>query len=664
MGIISNNNFTDKDLKAVNNIKAIAIDMINEAKSGHPGIVLSAAPIIYTLYANHLVFDPKNDKWVNRDRFVMSAGHGSALLYATLFMSGFDLTLEDLKNFRRLSSKTPGHPELNKTPGVDFTTGPLGQGFAGAVGMAIAEAFLNNRYTYGKNKSLIDHYTYCLCGDGDIMEGITSEAASIAGNLGLGKLIVLYDSNNVTLDGDTKVTLTENVLNKFKAMNWDTGIVPNGNDLNAINNAIEKAKKKTDKPSIIEIKTIIGDGTSLAGTNKVHGAPLSDEEIKALKEKLEIRDIPYTVIGEAIENMQARIKERNEKIIDKYNDLYKFSNKKLSNFKEEFSYLLENNKFEIDKDIALEAEDIENKAGREIAHSVINDLAENNLIMTLSADLSSSTKVFIDSDKLFTKAERNNRNIALGVREHAMASIANGIATNGIKVYTSTFLTFSDYLKPAIRMSALMNLPVTYIFTHDTVLVGEDGPTHEPIEQLVGLRSIPNFDVYRPNDANEIVGSFKTSITNERPSAIVISKEKVETKEITSINSVANGAYIVKDFTIIDGVIISTGKELDIALDVSKKLEEKGIKLRVVSMPSMELFEEQDEKYKNEILPKNVKKIVIEFSSSYSWYKYATSEDLMFNVNTFGTSAKKDEIIKEYNLSAEYILERISSVYK
>lgn len=659
MLIISNNNFNENDYKAVNNIKALGLDMINEAQSGHPGIVLSAAPIIYTLYANHLNINPKDDKWVNRDRFVMSSGHGSALLYATLYMAGFDLSLEDLKSFRKINSKTPGHPELNVTPGVDFSTGPLGQGISSAVGMAIAEKYLNNRYTYGKNKSLIDHYTYCLCGDGDIMEGVTSEACSIAGNLGLGKLIVLYDSNNMTLDRDTKETLKENVLLKFKAMNWDTHLVTNGNDLEAINEAITKAKKRLDKPSIIEVKTILGEGSVNENTPKAHGKALDKDDLLKLKEKLGIRDVPFTVIGDAINNMQEKINSRCEKVYDKYQELYKFKNKKLSAFKEEFTNYLENKCFEIDKSFSVLPEETDNKQLREISNVVINNMASNNIFMTISADLATSTKLFIDSDKIFGNNNLSSRNIAVGVREHASAAIANGISSEGIRVFVSTFLSFSDYLKPALRMSALMNLPVTYIFTHDSILIGQDGPTHEPVEQLVGLRSIPNVTLYRPNDANELIGSYKSVVSNKGCSIIVVSKDYVKTKLETSINDVNKGAYIVKDFEIIDGIIISTGSELDLALEASKRLEEFGKKLRIVSMPSNKLFEEQSDKYKNEVLPKNVKKIVIEFASSYSWYKYCNNESLMFNVNSFGKSASPDEIIKEYKLDIENIVEEI-----
>ena len=664
MGIIQlSNKMTDLDYKTVNNIKALAIDMINEAQSGHPGIALSCAPILYTLYAKHLVFDPKNDKWINRDRFVMSAGHGSSVLYSTLFMSGFNLTIDDLRAFRSINSKAPGHPVLDKTPGVDFSTGPLGQGIASAVGMAIAERFLNKRYSYTKKNSLIDHYTYCLCGDGDLMEGVSYEACSMAGLLGLGKLIVLYDSNNMTLDGPKETSSNEKVLERFRAMNWDVYQV-NGNDLNAIDTAISKAKSRKDKPSLIEVKTILGLGSKLENTNLVHGKPLEEDDITLLKEKLEIRDIPFTVVSECYNKMTEEVLERNYKVIDKYNSLYEFKNKKISNFKDEFENL-KNNDFKMNIDFSLNKEDTEEQKGIVISKKMLEKIITNeNLVLNASADVFTSCNTYIESMGDFTK-NSCGRNIHMGVREHAMGAILNGITACGIRCFGSCFLTFSDYLKPAIRSAALMKLPVIYIFTHDTLMNGQDGSSHIPVEQLVSLRSIPNVVVYRPCDANEIIGSYKSAINDlEHVSILIISKEKLNTLENTSINSVSKGAYILKDNTDLDACIISTGSEVETALYVAKRLEELGKKIRVVSMPSIEKFSMQDKKYLYDVLPKNCKRYVIEYSSSYSWYKFITNPSNMFTIDTFGKSGKKDDLLKEYKLDKDSILNKILKTLK
>ena len=543
--------FNELDYKVVNNIKALAIDMINEAKSGHPGIVLGAAPIIYDIYARHLVFDSKNDKWVNRDRFIMSAGHGSALLYATLYFSGFNITIEDLKKFRRLSSITPGHPEYNVTPGVDMSTGPLGQGIASSVGFAIAERYLNKRYSYGKG-SLIDHYTYVLCGDGDLMEGVSYEACSIAGNLSLGKLIVIYDSNSMTLDRSTKETFKENVLERFKAMNWDTHLVLDGRNLDEIDNAICKAKECKNKPSFIEVKTTIGLGSKLENTNLVHGKCLDEEDTIKLKEKLGIRDVPFTILEKAYSYMRESIKNRNDKIISEYKkEVENVLSSDSFELKKEFENLLEGKNDINFKNVDLDIKD--DLSGRDISSIVLNKICKDNkLIIGGSSDVASSTKTYIDGGNDFTSTSYDGRNILFGVREHAMGAILNGIALSNIRCFGSTFLAFSDYLKPAIRMSALMNLPVLYIFTHDNILIGEDGPTHEPVEQLIMLRSIPNLNVYRPGDANEMLGAYKSALSKNSPSAIILSKNKMKTLEQTNINNVDNETIKISEENTID----------------------------------------------------------------------------------------------------------------
>ena len=654
MGFLSKEKpiFTEYDYKALNNIKALALDMIKEAESGHSGVVFSAAPIIYDIFARHLVFNNKDDKWINRDRFVLSCGHASSLLYSTLYMCGFKLTIDDLKAFRTLNSKTPGHPEIDITPGVDISTGLLGEGFANAIGMAISERFLNKRY----GSKLIDHYTYVLCSDGDLMEGVSYEAASVAGNLSLGKLIVLYDSNNVTLDNTTKETFKENVIDRFKAMNWDTYSV--SNDLKEIDDAITKAKN-TDKPSFIEVKTIIGETTLVQGTPKAHSYIPTDEELSKIKESLGVRDIPFSVSKEAYDYLTERTASRNNKIIYDYNINYERI-KEGFEFKDEYETLCKG-KYSIDlKDLTLDPTEDEQ---RNISHEIINKIVNReSLIMLGSADLATSTKVYSNMGD-FTSSNREGRNILFGVREHAMGAILNGIASTGIKVIGSTFLTLSDYLKPSIRMASMMNLPVTYIFTHDTFLVGKDGPTHHPIEQLTTLRSIPNLTVYRPYDMNELIGSYKSAFKNNNPSAIIVSKEKVEVQTDTSIKDVEKGAYIIKDFDQIMGIIIATGTEVATALEISKRLEEEKIYIRVVSMPSMELFEIQDEKYKEMVLPYTYKKVVIEYGSSYSWHKYVYNDKYLFNINEYSKSASKEDLLKEKGYDIDTLTKRVKDLF-
>lgn len=669
MGIIGSKENYEMDYKVINNIKALGIDMIHEANSGHPGIVLGAAPIIYMLYAKHLVFDTINDKWVNRDRFVMSGGHGSALLYATLLMSGFSIKLNDLKNFRKLGSITPGHPEYNLTPGVDMSTGPLGQGFASAVGMAIAEKFLNNRYLYNKSKkrSLIDHYTYVLCGDGDLMEGVSYEAASIAGNLELNKLIVLYDSNKITLDTDTTNTFKENVLKRFEAMNWNT-IEVDSDNLRALDEAISKAKEST-KPTLIKVNTIIGKDSLLEGTSSVHGKPLTDEDIAQLKQKLDIRDVAFTVTQDAYSYMQEQIKVRNVPIIERWK---KESEKVLKASDEvyqmEFDKLVDNDLSLDSNNLSLSIEELKDEPLRDTSSKILNDFVnENILMMGGSADLASSTKTYLKNMEDFTSENLKGRNIRFGVREHAMGAIANGITLSGIRFFCSTFLSFSDYLKPAIRMSALMNLPVIYIFTHDNITVGEDGPTHEPVEQLVGLRSIPNLEVYRPSDVNELLGVYKIVLAKrEGPSVIVVSKEMSKILDCTKANEVKRGGYIVKDVIDkpINGIIISCGNELGTVLNVSKALETKGIYTRVVSVPCISRFIKQRKDYYDNILLPSVKKFVVEYSSSYSWTNFVDDPKCLICFDQFGESGNKLDILRKYKLDEESITKRIEDLLK
>lgn len=636
--------------KFIDNIRALGIDMINEAQSGHPGIVLGAAPIIATLYANHMKVDLSFDKWINRDRFVMSAGHGSALLYATLFMSGFDIPFEELKKFRKINSLTPGHPEYDVTKGVDISTGPLGQGISASVGMALSERYLRNYF--GDN--IIDYYTYVLCGDGDLMEGISYEAASLAGHLNLNKLIVLYDSNKVTLDGNLNISFNESIKLRFEAMNWNYILVEDGEDTNKIDEAINEAKKSISKPTLIEIKTTIGKFSKFEGTNKVHGSPLQEEDIISIKNKLGLREVPFAISQEAQNNVKERIIERNKDVISKWNET-------ISNLDEEkrnnFDLLLNNRKPIKIVDIDYESPDDGKDSTRNVSGKIINSIAKNYpFLIGGSADVSNSTMAKIIDTHDNSYLEPLGRNINFGIRENAMGAIANGIALSNLTPFVSTFFAFSDYLKPSLRMSALMNLPVIYVFSHDSITVGEDGPTHQPIEQLASLRALPNFDVYRPADANETIGSYKAILENRKPSAIVLGRNKVKIQENTSSSKVINGAYIVeKERNNLEAIIITSGEDLELTMQVYDSLIEKGYGIRIVSMPSMSRFLEMSEEYQEEVLPKNAKTFVIERSSSLSWYKFVKDKSYMFTIDEFGKSGKKSDVDLMFNFTVEYI---------
>lgn len=634
--------------KIVDNIRCLSIDMINEAKSGHPGIALGAAPMIYTMYAKHLKINPKDPNWINRDRFILSAGHGSSLLYSTLFMSGFDLSLEDLKDFRKKDSKTPGHPEYKVTPGVDITTGPLGQGFASAVGIAIGETILRKHF---QKDNLIDYYTYVLCSDGDLMEGVSYEAASLAGTLKLNKLIVLYDSNKICLTGNTENQFNQNTTDYFTALNWNVIQVNDGEDITAIDNAIIKAKNSTDKPNIIIVNTTIGKHSKWQGTAKVHGTPLLEEDIESIKETLNVRNIPFAVSSEAIEEMQNMIKSRNEPLYEKWiNDLENLDEVT----KQELNQIMTNDLSIKNTNIDFDITDEETEDLRLSSSKVLNSLSnQNSLFIGGSADLSSSTLTYLENGGDYSSTNHDGKNIFYGVREHAMGAISNGITLAGVRNFSSTYLAFSDYLKPSIRLACQMNLPNIYIFTHDSITVGPDGATHQPVEQLVSLRSTPNLEVYRPSDANEMIATYQMIASKtEGPSAIVISRNKTRIKENTSIKEAKNGGYIIKnENNKLDGIIISSGEEIDIALDVANLLQEKGYDIRVVSMLSIEVFKKQDIKYQETILPPNTKTFVIEASSSYSWHQFVNDKENLFTVDRFGKSASLEDIKEDYNLN-------------
>lgn len=642
--------------KIIDNIRVLGIDMINESKSGHPGIVLGAAPIITTLYANHMKIDATNDKWINRDRFVMSAGHGSALLYSTLFMAGYDISFDDLKKFRQIDSKTPGHPEFGVTNGVDVSTGPLGEGLATSVGMAISECYLRQHF----GKDLINYYTYVLCGDGDLMEGISYEACSLAGLLELNKLIVLYDSNDVTLDGALKSSFNENIKMRFESMNWNYLLVSDGENTNSIDEAINKAKLSS-KPTIIEIKTVIGKYSKNEGTSSVHGSPLDEEDILSIKNKLGLREVPFAISLEAKTLLQEKIVTRNSKTIEEWNNYYTSLEK---DELKEIESLINNKKPIKLRDIYYTSPEDGKDATRNVSGKIINSIATTYpFIIGGSADVSKSTTARINNTLDFSSNTPGGRNINFGIRENAMAAIANGMALSNLTPFVSTFFSFSDYLKPGIRMSALMDLPVIYVFTHDSISVGEDGPTHQPVEQLVALRAVPNFDTYRPADANEVIGAYKAMLELRKPSAIVLGRNKVVIQDCTSSSEVIKGGYIVKkELKKLEAIIISSGEELELTMKIYNNLLEKGYGIRVVSMPSMSRFENNDVKYKEEVLPKGVKTFVIEASSSLSWYKYVKNEDYLFTIDSFGASGKRADVLEKFGFTVENIQPKIEKL--
>lgn len=646
--------------KIINAIKTLSIAEISKAKSGHPGIALGCANILYTLYAKHLNVDVLDDKWINRDRFVLSAGHGSSLLYATLYMSGFGLTIKDLKNFRQIDSITPGHPEVFKTFGVDASTGPLGQGIANAVGMAISSKYLSKKFN-----GLIDYNTYVLCGEGDLMEGISYEACSLAGKLKLNNLIVLFDSNGITLDGNLNNSFEEDILKRFDSMGWHTDFVADGNNSLLLDMAISKAKKIKDKPSFIKIKTTIGKGSLLEGTNKVHGNPLTKEDIRQLKEKLGIDSELFSNISSLRKEManfiRTRVMHERRKWDIKYKAYLNSCDQDTKRFLESLSEDKKYDVIKLFKDVILESDELRKTNG------IVMNMIANNYPEFIggSSDVSSSTKTYLNNFNDFSSDNYDGRNIWYGVREHAMGSITNGIALSNLRPFCSTFLAFSDYLKPSIRMASLMNIPSVFVFTHDSIMIGEDGPTHQPIEQLAMLRSIPNHYVYRPCDANEIIGSWQCILNNDKPSSICLSRNKAENLDVTDAASVKKGAYIIrKEKKKLYGIIIATGKEVKLALDIAEKLYTKKIDVRVISMPCMELFEEQPQSYKDEILPLGYKTFVIERASKFGWNKYVYNDKYIMGLDSFGYSGKYEDVLSKLKLDDESIYKKIEKLLK
>lgn len=654
------------DQLGVNTLRTLSIDAIQRANSGHPGLPMGAAPMAYVLWTRHLKINPKTHmNWVNRDRFVLSAGHGSALLYSLAHLAGYNVSMDDLKNFREWKSNTPGHPEYGCTDGVEATTGPLGQGISMAVGMAMAEAHLGKKFNR-EGYPVMDHYTYALIGDGDLMEGVASEAASLAGHLKLGKLIALYDSNGISLDGKTSASFTENVGARFEAYGWQYILVEDGFNLEEIDKAIVQAKAESDKPTIIEIKTTIGYGSENQGTHKVHGSPLGEEGVAHAKEVYNWNYPPFTVPEEVSQRFKECLQDKGVEAENKWNEMFEAYKKEYSDLAQKFSDGFSNKVPNTLGDILPQYGEDDSIATRAASQKAINALAkEVSSLWGGAADLASSNKTVIAGEGDFQPESYEGRNIWFGVREFGMACAMNGIMLHGgTRVFGSTFFVFSDYLKAAIRLSAIQKLPVIYVLTHDSVAVGKDGPTHEPIEQLASLRTIPNVQVLRPADGNETSAAWKVALeTLDKPTILVLSRQNLDTLPISKekvFDGVEKGGYVVQRAeNEADGVLIATGSEVGLALKAKEELQKKGKDVSVVSLPSWERFEAQSEEYKDTVIPKKIKKrVTIEAGSTYGWAKYAGDHGVMIGIDEFGMSAPSDIVLRELGMSVENIVSR------
>lgn len=655
----------DVKQKVINTIRVLSAEAIEKANSGHPGLPLGAAPAAFTLFNEHLKHNPKNPDWINRDRFILSAGHGSMLLYSLLNLYGYGLKIEDLENFRQFDSLTPGHPEYMHTKGVEASTGPLGQGIAMGVGMAIAERHLAALFNKDDNK-LIDHMTYILCGDGCLQEGISNEASSLAGTLKLNKLVVLYDSNNITIEGDTEVAFTENVRARYEALGWNTLLVEDGNDIEAISKAIAEAKKSTDKPTLIEIKTKIGFGaTGKEGTAGAHGAPLGAESLAALRKNLSYEEEGFNVSQDILDYMKEKCTE-----LDKYEeDWYKQLETYKAKYKADYNKLMSFYDGEVSEEVLKAMTDIELKedASRASSGKVLNKVShvlEN--IIGGSADLGPSNKSVMNDEKYFSSECPEGRNIHFGVREHAMAAICNGILLHGgLRSYAATFLVFSDYMKPSIRLASLMNLPAIYILTHDSIGVGEDGPTHQPIEHLAMLRSIPNINVIRPADSREVIYAWQSALmSKETPTCLILSRQGLKLLDNSSEEALKGGYIVHKEAKdAIDAIIIATGSEVALSIEAAKDLEAKGKSIRVVSMPSQEIFLNQDKEYIEKILPSSVKaRVSVEALSTMPWGKFVGLEGTAIGIDRFGSSAPGKVLFEKYGITKEHVEEEVSKL--
>ncbi|MFA9557987.1 transketolase [Evansella sp. AB-rgal1] len=648
---------------SISTIRTLSIDGVEKANSGHPGMPMGAAPMAYSLFAKYMNHNPKNPDWFNRDRFVLSAGHGSMLLYSLLHLHGYDVSIDDLKNFRQLGSKTPGHPEYKHTPGVEATTGPLGQGFAMAVGMAMAERHL--AATYNKEDfNVVDHYTYSICGDGDLMEGVSAEAASLAGHLKLGRLVVLYDSNDISLDGDLHQSFSESVEKRFEAYGWQVIRVEDGNDVEEISRAIELAKTD-DRPTLVEVKTVIGYGSpNRSGSNESHGKPLGEEEAKMTKEAYKwVFEEDFHVPSEVREHYNA-LAQQGAKQEAEWNELFEKYKQAHPELAQQFQAAITGELPEGWNQDLPTYESGSKLATRQSSGEALNAIAKKvPYLFGGSADLASSNNSMLKGEEDFSRDNYAGRNVWFGVREFAMACAVNGMALHGgIKPYAATFFVFSDYLRPAVRLSALMGVPVTYVFTHDSIAVGEDGPTHEPVEQLPALRAMPGVSVIRPGDANETVAAWQLALeSKDEPTALVLTRQGLPTIDGTkesAYEGVKKGAYVISEANgDKDGILLATGSEVHLAVEAQKVLEKDGIFVSVVSMPSWDRFEKQSKEYKESVIPSNVKaRLGIEMAVPLGWERYTGDHGSVLGINGFGASGEGGVVVKEYGFSVENVV--------
>lgn len=647
----------------VNAIRMLSADAVQKANSGHPGLPLGAAPMAYAIWADNMVHNPANPRFANRDRFVLSAGHGSMLMYSLLHLFGYGLTTEDLQSFRQLGSRTPGHPEFGHTAGVETTTGPLGQGIANAVGMALAESHLAEKFNR-EGFPVVDHYTYALAGDGCMMEGIESEAASFAGAMKLGKLIVFYDDNQISIEGDTDLTFTEDVAKRHEAQGWHVIRVEDGNNIDLINRAVKRAKKVTDKPSLIAVKTVIGYGSPLAGSANSHGAPLGADNIAKTREALGWNYAPFEVPQEVREHL-AKIAAKGKRAESKWKRLFKAYKAEFPELAKEYGQYFNGKLPDLAKNQDLFKFD-KPDATRNTSFTVLNKLADiiPNLIGG-SADLAPSNKSNMVKRTSYSGENRLGTNMHFGVREHAMSAITNGMSLHGgLVAYCATFFVFTDYMKNAIRMSAIMNLPVTYILTHDSIGVGEDGPTHQPVEHLISLRSIPGLKVFRPCDGKETAAAWVSAINGEGPTALVLTRQNLPQYENTGLDAL-KGGYIIADSDkrTPDIILMASGSEVEQIFKAKDVLKAKGIDARVVSMPCMELFDKQPDSYKQKVLPDNVRaRLAVEAGTAYSWHKYVGLDGGLITMDTFGASAPADQLFKLYGFTVENVVEKAEGI--
>ena len=647
--------------RMIDDIKLLSLDMIQNAGSGHPGICLSAAPMIYTLFANHMVYDIDRPEWCNRDRFVLSAGHGSALLYATIYATTGDFSIDDLKKYRHINSQTPGHPELNIKKRIEATTGSLGQGFATAVGMAIAEKHLESKYNT-KKLTLFNYNTYSLCSDGDLLEGISYEAASLAGEYKLNNLIVLYDANKMTLDGALDKDYNEKIANMYAALDWCVLTVKNGDKLSEINKALEAANK-SKQPTLIIVNTILGKGSEYENTNKIH-SKLEDDDLHQIREKLKGTG-PFEIDEDNLRHLRRSIKERNEfAYSDWYKDYQEYVNTASESEVEKLNDLINDEDIILDLEKVIDKEKLFlDKTMRDINFQIMNVISTFiDRFIGGSADVVSSTKTYLKNGGNYTADSYQNKNIAFGVRENAMGAILNGIALTNIRCFGSTFLTFADNMKPSIRNTAIMNLPVTYIFTHDSFMIGQDGKTHQPIEELSMLRTIPNLEVYRPCDYKELIGSWQLILKNKKPASLVISKNPTESYKYTSIEETSLGGYVISEVkNRLDVILIASGSEVTLAMKLKQELLKNFIEARIVSMPNIKEFFKQSKEYQNQVLPKGYKRMVIEFSNDPTLYRLVKNDEDIININTFGKSGTPEELQNEFELDLASIIIKIKN---